>query len=79
MRLINNMEKIAVFVADADAEKFLLFQEYYEPFTAMVDSGVFSIRNGSAIMHFDNDGVLQAINRADVLYSRRHSMLSTDS
>jgi hypothetical protein len=66
------MEKIAVFIPDEEASKFLLFQQYFNPFTVMLDSGVFTIRNGSAILHFDSQGELQAINRADVLYSKRH-------
>lgn len=77
VRQTSNMEQIAVYVADEEAQKFLLFQQYYEPFTVLLDSGVFNIRNGSAILHFDNEGTLQAINRADVLYSRRHTSLST--
>jgi hypothetical protein len=66
------MNKVAVYIADEEATQFLLFQQHYEPFTILVDSGVFDIRNGSAILHFDNQGILQAVNRADVLYSRRH-------
>jgi len=71
------MEKIAVYIPDSEAQKFLLFQEYFEPFSIMIESDVFSIRNGSAILHFDSNGTLQTINRADVLYSRRHQ-LSTE-
>lgn len=66
------MDKVAVYIADSEAAQFLLFQEHYEPFTIMLESGVFDIRNGSAILHFDNHGTLQAVNRADILYSRRH-------
>lgn len=67
------MDKIAVYIPDNEASQFLLFQQYFEPFSLCVDNGVFDIRNGSAILHFDANGTLQAINRADVLYSRRHS------
>lgn len=65
--------EIAIYVADAEAQKFVLFQQYYEPFTTMINSGVFTIKNGSATLHFDNNGILQAINRSDILYSRRFS------
>lgn len=67
------MDKIAVYIPDEEAKQFLLFQQYFEPFTTMVDAKVFEIRNGSAMLHFDSQGVLQLINRADVLYSRKHS------
>lgn len=65
--------EVAVYMPDAQAQKFLLFQEHYEPFTVMLDSGVFSIRNGSATLHFDSTGTLQTIQRADYLYSRKHT------
>jgi len=73
-KTINNMDQIAVYVADQEAAKFLLFQEHFEPFSIMLDADLFSIRNGSATLHFDNNGTLQTINRSDVLYSRRHQL-----
>ncbi len=66
------MDKIAVFVPDAEAQQFLLFQQYFEPFNVMLGAGVFNIRSGSATLHFDGDGTLKTINRSDVLYSRKH-------
>ena len=71
---MSEITKIAVYIPDEDAEKFLLFQRYYDTFSLMVDSGVFDIKNGSATLHFDKKGELLAINRADILYSRRHSL-----
>lgn len=71
---MSEITKIAVYIPDEDAEKFLLFQRFYDTFSLMVDSGVFEIKNGSATLHFDKNGELLAINRADVLYSKRHSL-----
>lgn len=71
---MNEISKIAVYIPDEDAEKFLLFQRYYGTFSIMLDSGVFEIKNGSAALHFDKNGNLLAINRADILYSKRHSL-----
>ncbi len=68
------MEPIAVFIPDEDAKKFLLFQEHFETFSVIEGAGVFNIRNGSAVLHFDHLGTLQAINRADVLYKRGHPL-----
>lgn len=68
------MEKIAVYIPDQEATQFLLFQEHFEPFSIMLDADLFSIRNGSATLHFDSNGTLQTINRSDVLYSRRHQL-----
>lgn len=65
--------EVAVYMLDEDAQKFMLFQQYYEPFSIMVNRGVFSIRNGSASLHFDQEGILKNIERFDVLYDRRFS------
>lgn len=64
--------KVAVYVADEDVSKWMLFQQYYSPFSVLVSAGVFSVRNGSVSLHFDREGVLKTINRADILYSERY-------
>lgn len=63
---------IAIYLPDAEAAKWLVFQEHYEVFTILQESGVFQVRNGSVVLHFDPYGVLQAVNRADFLYSKKH-------
>jgi len=68
---MNNSLPIALYIPDEDAKKFLLFQEYYDIFTTMVEHGAFKVKNGSVTMHFDKRGGLKAINRADILYSSR--------
>lgn len=68
------MDKVAIYIPDEEAKQFLIFQQYFEPVNAIIEAGVFEIRNGSAILHFDSQGTLQGINRADVLYSRKHSL-----
>ncbi len=57
---------------DEDVKKFLVFQEHYDVFSLLLDRGVFNIRNGSAALHFDANGILQAVQRADYIYSRKH-------
>ena len=68
---MSDSNKIAIYIPDDDAKKFLLFQEYYQEFTLLVEAGVFKIRNGSAVIHFDKRGEVKAINRSDILYSAR--------
>jgi hypothetical protein len=67
-----NKIEVAVYIPDEDASKWILFQQYYDPFTVMVNHGVFGVKNGSVALHFDHEGVLRAINRADILYSRKY-------
>ncbi len=65
-------ETVTLFVEPIDVAKWKTFQQYYEPFTTIVNAGVFLIRNGNAVLHFDSQGTLQTIERGDILYSRRH-------
>jgi len=69
---MNNQAKIAIYVPNEEAQQFLLFQEYYNQFVLLVEHGVFDVRNGSVVLHFDKHGDVLAINRADILYSKRH-------
>jgi hypothetical protein len=62
-----------LFLIPAEAQQFMLFQAHYEPITVLLDADVFSIRNGSATLHFDHTGTLQTIQRSDYLYSRKHA------
>lgn len=62
---------IPVFVPDSEAQKFLIFQEYYEPVSVLIESGVFNMKYGSVTLHFEN-GIIKTIQRNDVLYSARH-------
>lgn len=65
-------DPITIFVEPLDVSKWKIFQQYYDPFTIMVDYGVFDVKNGAVSMHFDSQGVLQTIQRSDMLFSRRH-------
>lgn len=77
MQTTTRMEKkvdIVIYIPDSEAQKWLLFQQYYEPFNIMVERGVFAIKNGGVSMHFDAHGTLQTIQRADFLYSRKKDL-----
>lgn len=56
-----------------DVEKFKLFQQYYDTFTALVEAKVFEQKTASITLNFDHDGVLQTIERKDMMYSKRFS------
>lgn len=66
------MKEQIIFVEPVDVRRWALFQQHYEPFNVMVDYGVFQVKNGAVSLHFDSNGLLQTIQRADVLYSRKH-------
>lgn len=66
------MDNVAIFVPDAEATKFLLFQQYYQPISVLIDHGVFMQKNAEIALHFDSNGILQTIQRRDSLYSRKH-------
>lgn len=64
---------ITIYLPDQEAQKFLLFQEYYGKFMTLLDSGVFTMKNGSVSIHFDAFGSISLIQRADILFNSRLS------
>lgn len=64
----NQITTVTLLLPEEEAKKWLLFQEYYSQFSIMVEQGVFDITNGSATLHFDPQGVLRSITRADILW-----------
>jgi len=66
------INEITILLPEAEAKKWLLFQEYYSTFALLVDKGVFGQKNASISLNFDSHGTLQTIQRNDFLYSRKH-------
>lgn len=56
-----------------DAALFVLFQQYYNDFGFMVQSGVFDIRNGKASLQFDEFGHLKNIKKELWTYADTYS------
>lgn len=69
-----NKIEVAVYLPDSDAQMFLEFQKHYETFKVLLKSNVFEQRNCAISLHFDSSGILQTIQRADFLYSRKHDL-----
>jgi len=65
------IEKIAIYIPDEEAKKFILFQKHYNLFCLLLEKGVFEQKSGSVSLNFDYNGVLQTIQRSDFLYSRK--------
>lgn len=66
------MEKslTSVSLTDEDARLFLLFREHQNDFLTMVESGVFKVRNGVAILNFNSDSQLTQIDFNIVRYKK---------
>lgn len=48
-------------LSEQDAAKFRLFMEHYQEFELLLTAGVFDVRNGSAEVHFNNNGDIASI------------------
>ena len=66
---MDNKIAVAVYLPDAEAQKFLEFKRYYEIFEAMSAAGVFDIKYGKAILNFQA-GILQTITKEEVAFKR---------
>lgn len=52
---------VSIELTTQEAEVFMLFREHQDLFTALISSGIHNIRNGKAILSFNNDGTLMDI------------------
>lgn len=68
---MNKQIEIAVYMPDEEAKKFMLFKQNYDIFSTLISSGVFNVKNGSVVLHFDQNGHINLIQRADTLYNSR--------
>lgn len=70
------IEKIPVYMPAEEAKKFSFFMEHYDDFEILVERKVFEQKNAKVILYFDNLGVLQKIDRQDILFYRSKERLS---
>lgn len=63
-------EKIPVLLTALDAERFVFFQNNYEKIKTIIDSGIFTTRNGSVTLFFNSDGILMEIEQQRKLFRR---------
>jgi hypothetical protein len=71
---MNGIKQVKIILSEEDAKRWIEYQKNYNTFVLMLERGVFDIKNGSALLNFDNQGILQNIQRSDYLYSRKHEM-----
>lgn len=71
MKTMSEEIKIPVFIPDAEAAKFLLFQQYFDKISLLIDSGVLDQRGATILLDFDRQGKLKSIRRNDYLYTDR--------
>lgn len=63
-------DKLIIELSEMDARLFIEFQKNYETFSTLIQSGVFNIRNGNAVINFDKEGVIREINLHVVGYKK---------
>ncbi len=66
------LNEVTILLPENEAKKWILFQKYYDTFSILADQGILEQKNAAVTLHFDKNGILQTVQRADFLYSRRH-------
>lgn len=74
----NEIIEIPVFMGEKDAQLFLQFQRHYEVFALLAEKKVFEQKGAAITLHFDPQGFLKAVTRADVLYSEKTDFTNTN-
>lgn len=69
-------QTIKIEISELDARLFLEFQKNYDTFSTLLQSGIFSIRNGNAVINFDKEGVLREITLHTIGYKKGHPMIT---
>jgi hypothetical protein len=54
-------DKIAVFLSQEDIKLFKDFQEHYDNFKILIESGIFNLRAKTVNLHIDPDGNIKNI------------------
>lgn len=63
------MTKIPIFIPDAEAQQFILFQKHYDLFLAMEKSGALNIGYGKCVINF-KAGLVENITKEEIVYKR---------
>lgn len=66
----NKMNNIVLELPAEEAELFKKFREHQEFFSILLNSRLFEIRNGKALLNFNADGVLTEIKANVTTYKR---------
>lgn len=70
MTKIGDQQTTNIELSEIDARLFVEFQKNYNTFCILQNSGVFNIRNGNAVVHFNRDGVLCEVDVNTVNYKK---------
>lgn len=62
---------IKIELTTIEAIQFRDWQQFHNTFALLVRSGVFDVKNGRSIIHFDPEGNIKKIEREDTLYNER--------
>ena len=71
-------ELIKIELTESDAKLFLKFREFQSDFQVMVESGVFNVRNGVAILNYNAEGHLTQIDFNVIRYKKGMAILAMD-
>jgi hypothetical protein len=66
-------------LSNDEVHYFLTFRKHQDIIMRIIESGILNIRNGQAVMSFNNDGVLQEIKITIVAYRRAHEKFNNKS
>lgn len=62
-------------LSDDDARLFAEFQRHHDAIRDIIENGAMEVRNGTATLHFDQNGVMQRVDIEQVVYRRKPGKL----
>ena len=71
-------DKISLELTSQEAKDFLIFRQFQNKIQAIIASGIFNIRNGKAVLSFNNDGDLMNVETIIIAYQRVAKVILTE-
>ena len=65
------MEIIKIELSLQEAERYKEFQRHYKNMNVLLKSGFFSTKNGSIIAHFNNEGIINSLQKNETVYTNK--------
>lgn len=63
-------KKTAVYLTCQEAERFKIFQQFYDEFDLMVRNGVFGFISGDVVISRDEHGKIRKIKKEEITFKR---------
>lgn len=63
-------ETVKIELTNDEATQFVAFRKHQDLFFLLYNAGVFNVKNGEVVIHFNQDGTIMQINTTSLMFRR---------